>query len=181
MSDTVVVDANFALKWVLLEEDSYLSLLLLDKWTDEGKTVIAPALFAYEVTIVLHRQSVTEKLTYDEARRGLEKLFSHEVQIKFALYEEVSAQAMEFAQRFHLPATYDAHYLALAYKEQCECWTAGRRLWTGVQGELTWVHCFGEPHFNDQTFTYTPCLPNSHCLKRNLTVPSFSKTLAADQ
>ena len=68
MSDTVVVDANLALKWVLLEEDSSPSLLLLDKWTDEGKTVIAPALFAYEVTNILYRQSVTGKLTYDEAR-----------------------------------------------------------------------------------------------------------------
>jgi predicted nucleic acid-binding protein len=146
MSDTVVVDANLALKWVLLEEDSSLSLLLLDKWTDEGKTVIAPALFAYEVTNILYRQSVTDKLTYDEARRGLEKLFSLEVQLKFSLYEEVSAQAMEFAQRFHLPATYDAHYLALAYKEQCECWTADRRLWTAVKRELTWVHWLGELH-----------------------------------
>src|SRR5260370_13616454 len=140
MSDTVVVDANLALKWVLLEEDSYLSLLLLDKWTDEGKTVIAPAMFAYEVRHSLYRQSVTDKLTYDEARRGLEKLFSLEVQLKFSLYEEVSAQAMEFAQRFHLPATYDAHYLALAYKEQCECWTADRRLWPPVKRKRIWVH-----------------------------------------
>src|SRR5260221_12316563 len=61
------------------------------KWTDEGKTVIAPALFAYEVTNILYRQSVTGKLTYDESRRGLEKLFSLEIQLKFSLYEEVSA------------------------------------------------------------------------------------------
>jgi hypothetical protein len=32
-------------------------MLLLDKWTAEGKTVIAPALFAYEVTNMLYRQS----------------------------------------------------------------------------------------------------------------------------
>ena len=28
----------------------------------------------------------------------------------------------------NLPATYDAHYLALAYAEQCECWTPGKGL-----------------------------------------------------
>ena len=97
-----------------------------------------------EVTNILYRQSVSGKLTYDESRRGLEKLFSLEIQLKFSLYEEVSAQAMEFAQRFHLPATYDAHYLALAYEEQCECWTADRRLWTAVTRELNWVRWLGE-------------------------------------
>jgi predicted nucleic acid-binding protein len=60
------------------------------------------------------------------------------------LYEEVSTQAMEFAQRFRLPATYDAHYLALAYAEQCECWTADKRLWNVVKRELNWVRWLGE-------------------------------------
>jgi hypothetical protein len=54
MSDAVVVDANLALKWVLLEEDSTMSMGLLDKWTDERKKIMAPALFAYELT---HRKS----------------------------------------------------------------------------------------------------------------------------
>ena len=144
MSDTVVVDANLALKWVLLEEDSHTSMLLLDKWTDEGRTVIAPALFAYEVTNILYRQAVSGKLTYDESRRGLEKLFALEIRLEFSLYKEVSTQAMEFAERFRLPATYDAHYLALAYAEQCECWTADRRLWNAVKRELDWVRWLGD-------------------------------------
>ena len=104
MSDTVVVDANLALKWVLLEEDSHTSMLLLDKWTDEGRRVIAPALFAYEVTNILYRQAVSGKLTYDKSRRGLEKLFALEIRLEFSLYKEVSTQAMEFAERFRLPA-----------------------------------------------------------------------------
>lgn len=32
--------------------------------------------------------------------------------------EDISAQAMEFAYNFNLPATYDAHYLALALREE---------------------------------------------------------------
>ena len=89
MSDTVVVDANLALKWVLLEEDSNTSMMLLDKWTDEGKTIIAPALFAYEVTNILYRQAVIGKLTYDESRRGLEKLFSLDIRLTFSLLRRV--------------------------------------------------------------------------------------------
>lgn len=140
MNDVVVVDANLALKWVLLEEDSTLSMGLLEKWTNERKEIIAPALFAYEVTNILHRQAVTGKLTYDEALQGLSKLFSLGILLKFSFYEEISAQAIDFAHRFHLPATYDSHYLALAHREQCEFWTADTRLWNAVKSELKWVH-----------------------------------------
>ena len=144
MSDVVVVDANLALKWVLLEEDSTMSMGLLDKWTDERKKIMAPALFTYEVSNILHRQALTGKLTYDEALRGLSKLFSLGILLNFSWYEELSVRAIEFARRFHLPATYDAHYLALAHREQCEFWTADARLWNAVKSELNWVHLLGE-------------------------------------
>ena len=75
MSDVVVVDASLALKWVLTEPNSDAATLLLDEWTDAGVAVIAPALFAYEVTNTLHRQVVAGKLTYDEAKQGLTDLF----------------------------------------------------------------------------------------------------------
>ncbi|HAG99010.1 MAG TPA: PIN domain nuclease, partial [Ktedonobacter sp.] len=52
--------------------------------------------------------------------------------------------AIEFAHRFHLPATYDAHYLALAQREQCEFWTADARLWNTVKNELNWVRLLGD-------------------------------------
>jgi predicted nucleic acid-binding protein len=144
MSDAVVVDANLALKWVLLEEDSTMSLGLLDKWTDERKEIMAPALFAYEVTNILHRQAIAGKLTYDEALQGLSKLFSLGILLQFSLFEETSVRAIEFAHRFHLPATYDAHYLALAQREQCEFWTADARLWNTVKNELNWVRLLGD-------------------------------------
>ena len=144
MNDVVVVDANLALKWVLLEEDSTKSMELLDKWADEGKEIIAPALFAYEVTNILHRQAVTGKLTYNEALQGLSKLFSLGILLKFSFFEEISAQAIDFAHRFRLPATYDAHYLALAHHEECEFWTADTRLWNVVKSELSWVHLLSD-------------------------------------
>jgi len=59
MSDVVVVDASVALKWVLLEADSDRAMRLLDQWESEGKEVIAPALFTYEVTNIIYRQVVS--------------------------------------------------------------------------------------------------------------------------
>src|SRR5947208_558653 len=108
MSDSVVVDANLALKWVLLEADSHTSILLLDKWTDEGTTLIAPALFAYEVTNILYRQTASGKLTNDETSRGLEKMFSLDIRLTVSMNEAVSTQPMKSAQLLHLPASHDA-------------------------------------------------------------------------
>jgi len=144
MSDVVVVDASLALKWVLAEPDSNTAVMLLDRWTDEGISVIAPALFTYEVTNTLYRQVVAGKLAYEEAKQGLTDLFSVGVLVKFSQYEDVSTQAMEFAHQLNLPATYDAHYLALALHENCEYWTADKRLWNIVKGKFSWVRWFSE-------------------------------------
>ncbi len=46
-------------------------------------------------------------------------------------------------QKFRLPATYEAHYLALAEREACDYWTADERLCNGVKGELSWVRWLG--------------------------------------
>jgi hypothetical protein len=45
MSDVVVVDASLAFKWVLAEPDSHSAIILLNQWTDEGMSIIAPAFF----------------------------------------------------------------------------------------------------------------------------------------
>jgi hypothetical protein len=41
---------------------------------------------------------------------------------------------MAFTFQFSLPATYDAHYLALAERENCEFWTADTRLFNAIKG-----------------------------------------------
>ena len=146
MSDVVVVDASLALKWILDELDSSKAVMLLDQWTNEGISVIAPALFTYEVTNTLYRQVVAGKLTYEEAKQGLTDLFSIGVLLKFSMYEEISTQAMEFAHQLDLSATYDAHYLALAFHENCEYWTADTRLWNIVKRKFSWVHWFSDYH-----------------------------------
>ncbi len=144
MSDAVVVDASLALKWVLAESDSSIAIALLARWNAEDTEVIAPALFAYEATNILYRQVVTGKLTYNETKKLLTKLFSIGIMLDFSHYNDISAQAMEFSHRFGLPAAYDAHYLALAERKQCEYWTADTRLWNAIAGKLKWVYLLND-------------------------------------
>src|SRR5260370_16793931 len=107
MSDIVVVDASLALKWVLSEPDSSAAVTLLAKWNTENTEVVAPALFAYEATNILYRQVVTGKLTYDETKKLLIKLFSIGIVLYFSPSTHISTQATHFCHRFGLPSAYD--------------------------------------------------------------------------
>jgi predicted nucleic acid-binding protein len=137
----VVVDACLAIKWVLLEDDTDKAGTLLDVWVDEGIEIIAPDLFAYEVTNILYRRTRAKegRLTYNEVYSGLERLFSIGISLRFS--KEISKDAMKLANKYQLTAAYDAHYLALATREACEFWTADAKLWRVVKADLNWVHC----------------------------------------
>lgn len=144
MSNVVVVDASLAIKWVIDEPDSGNALDLLNEWTKAGKEVTAPALFTYEVTNIIYRHIGRKLLTYEEAMQALKNIFSIGISLDFSHFENVSTQALVLAHRFHTPATYDAHYLALAAHRDCECWTADTRLWNTVKGKLSWVRWIGD-------------------------------------
>jgi|SRR5690242_8246093 len=150
MSSVVVVDTSVAIKWVIPEPDSATADALVQTWKTQGTTLIAPPLFAYEVANTLHQQVRKGKISLDEARKSLSQLldpnqgpvlmFSPDPAINLAL----SMRALELAQQHGLPATYDAHYLALAEREGCEYWTADERLWNAVKVRLPWVRWLGE-------------------------------------
>jgi len=53
---------------------------------------------------------------------------------------ELHQQALKIAQRENLPATYDAHYLALAERLGIEFLTGDRRLFNAVRSRLPWVY-----------------------------------------
>ncbi len=54
--------------------------------------------------------------------------------------DRLHSRAFALAQRFSLPAAYDAHYLALAERLEAEFWTADERLVRKVEAQLPWVH-----------------------------------------
>ena len=144
MRNVVVVDASIAIKWVFEEPDSGTAESLLEEWSNEGKVMLAPALLIYEITNALHRKIRKGEITHEAAKEALEELFLLGFELTFPQNTNLSLQAMKFAHRFNLPATYDSHYLALAQYEDCELWTADMRLWNSLKGKLPWVRWMGE-------------------------------------
>ena len=89
-------------------------------------------------------------MTAGEAQQALVDVLLPELAFKFSEYSSLSMRAIELAEQYGLPATYDAHSLALAERNQCEYWTADTRLWNAIAGKLKWVRLLSD---------YQPMLP----------------------
>jgi predicted nucleic acid-binding protein len=144
MRKNVVVDTSLVLKWILNESDSSKALALLAKWSKERVVIRAPVLAAYEATNALYQQVRSGKFTLDAAKQGLTVIVLEGLVFDFSSPLALSIRAMEFANRFNLPATYDTDYLALAELQGCEFWTADTRMWRVVKDQLSWVHWLGD-------------------------------------
>jgi predicted nucleic acid-binding protein len=139
MRKVVVVDTSLVLKWILKETDSDKAVMLLTEWGYEQVEMFAPALLAYEVANILYQDVRKGKYTINVARESLMDVVMKGIVFDFSADLGLSMRAMEFAHRFNLPASYDSHYLALAEQEECELWTADRRLQRAVKGQLDWI------------------------------------------
>ena len=144
MRRAIVVDTSIVLKQVLDEPDSATALALLTEWIYKEIVVRAPALLTYEVANALFQRVRKREMTADEARQALEDVLFPELILNFVEYTELSKRAILLAQQYNLPATYDAHYLALAEKVKCEYLTAVTLLYYAVKDKLPWVHQLSE-------------------------------------
>jgi predicted nucleic acid-binding protein len=139
MNNTVVVDTSIVIKWVVEETDSDTATSLLIKWFSEGTVLLAPILLAYEIANVLYQRVRKGTILFDEAEQILTYVLLKAIKFDTSPDYSLSIRATQLAYRFSLPATYDAHYLALAERENCEYWTADVRLINAINGQLSWV------------------------------------------
>ena len=113
MTESVVVDASVAFKWVVEEEYSEEAWLLLVQWRNEQTQVIAPTWFLFEVSNILYQRVRRGHLTLDAATSMLSELQAAGVEL-IGYDSSIHTRALELAHQFRLNAAYDAHYLALA-------------------------------------------------------------------
>lgn len=116
--------------------------VLLDTWEQQDVRVLAPGLLAFEMANALYRRVFRGQLALNLVQRFLEGVLDRRLELDHAL--STHRRALELAHQFGRPACYDAHYLALAEREGCECWTADERLWNAVRDRLSWVRWVGE-------------------------------------
>ena len=86
----------------------------------------------------MHRGEMDLKTAQQALRTVLD--FGIEIHEEAELPEHVLALAYEFKMR----TTYDAHYLALAEKYNCDLWTGDRKLHNSTKNKFSRVKWVGE-------------------------------------
>ena len=110
-------------------------------WQNSEVIIIAPTLFYYEVTNVFYRMNRAKMLTKEDMEKALQDclnlgiVFYGNIQIP-----QLHQKAIEIAQKLQLPATYDAHYLALSDYLKTDFYTADKKLYNSVNSIFSWVH-----------------------------------------
>lgn len=136
----VCVDANIVVRLVA-DPDDTLVRALWEQWDAEKRRLCAPTLLYFEVTNALYRYWKTAFISSSAMRLALNAALS----LPIRLYEKKNLHplAIDLAERFSLPAAYDAHYLALAQHLSAEFWSADKKLISALKGALPWVHSVG--------------------------------------
>ena len=132
------LDASFIIRYLASQDTESIYQQYWSQWKADGSTLVAPTLIMYEVLNSFHRASIAGQMTPDEVEEFLERALN--LGLRFYGDAQLHFKALKMAQKYNLPATYDAHYLALAERLGVELWTADKRLYNTVHDSLDWVH-----------------------------------------
>lgn len=136
-SSTVCVDASVVLRRALQPDDDIIKRLW-QSWVDDDVRLVAPTLLFYEVTNGLYRQQRNKVLSPETIEKALE--LALDLPINLVNEANLHLRAREIAVKYNLPATYDAHYLALAEWMEAEFWTADMKLVNALKlFKVKWV------------------------------------------
>jgi predicted nucleic acid-binding protein len=139
-SSPLCCDANIVVRLVTKADDVVVHDLF-ERWRLEGRRLVAPSLFRFELTNALYQLHRANILSDVAARGALQAAL--QLPVEFLGDDQMHQRAADLAARFNRPAAYDAHYLALSESIQAEFWTADERLYNAVRHELPWVHLVG--------------------------------------
>lgn len=107
-------------------------------WLQEGRSLIAPSLLFYEVTNAFHQYRRGGYLSSEAVNQALGVAMNLPIKVMDA--RDLHRLALAVSEEHGLPATYDAHYLALAKLNGAQFWTLDKRLVARVHSKLPWVY-----------------------------------------
>lgn len=136
-SSTICIDANIIIRLTLKLDDEIIKQLWAT-WMSEDYNLVAPTLLYYEVANGLYQQEKSGRLSTELVRNALDFALNLPIQLvgDVTLHQRAHALAAEY----NLPATYDAHYLALAERLNIELWTTDAKFFNTVRSTgVEWV------------------------------------------
>ncbi|MBV9957542.1 MAG: type II toxin-antitoxin system VapC family toxin [Acidobacteria bacterium] len=137
--DYLVVDSSVAIKWFVVEPYSTEARRILDAYQNGTISFIAPDLINAEFGNIIWKKKTFQGLAVSDAKDILDKF--RQLQIAFMPSAQLLEDALDIAVRHHR-TVYDALYLALSIRENCQCVTADEKLVNAVSAHfpnLIWL------------------------------------------
>jgi predicted nucleic acid-binding protein len=141
MNSAVCVDANVIVRTLVFGPFSAQATALLAQWQQAQRTLLAPALFTFEVTSTLRRLVYHQAITPAEGDEAFTRFLR--LKVRLSHRRSLFPLAWQLAQQFNRSRAYDTAYLALAHLNQCDFWTADEKLFNAVRQQLPWVKWVG--------------------------------------
>jgi predicted nucleic acid-binding protein len=138
----VCLDASLVLTWLLPEEFSAKAFALRELWDEQATQLIAPPLLRIEVASGLRQAVHRGRLDIAEGDEAFQTFLEMKIHIREP--EPLLTQAWNLGKSVSAPRLYDMFYVALAELQQCELWTADRRLVNLVKGRWPLARWLGD-------------------------------------
>jgi len=122
----VCIDASLILASLLKEDLSAFVDPLLSSWTETRAELLAPPLFGVEVPSGLRQATHRKRIELTEADALLD--FFLQFPIRIIGSDNLLQRAWAIGRELNAPRLYDMLYIALAEMEECDLWTADRKL-----------------------------------------------------
>lgn len=120
----IVVDASVTLSWCFPDEQTPVSIRVLDR-LKAGEVAVAPVFWAVEVLNSLLVGERRGRISQDQTTAFLQDLEALRPKLDYTSFEQVSGPVQKLC-RAHRLIPYDALYLELAMRLQCPLATLDR-------------------------------------------------------
>lgn len=124
----IIFDTSVATKWFFEEEKNEEAKKLLENIVDNHGEIVEPHIFLFELGNVFLNKKITGSQQVREAVEHLNRAGMRFVEMTFSEIEKI----VETAHLFNL-SFYDASYVFLAQKLDCEFYTADKKLFNKVK------------------------------------------------
>lgn len=130
---STIIDTSVAVKWFSKEEGWEKADTILEKIQKGNLSVIVPSLFFYELgNVFLYKGESRDKI--HSIKNSIQKLHITVASDELLHFENIYEAADKYNTTF-----YDAAYIALTIREQCEFITADKKLFAKVHRHLPHV------------------------------------------
>ena len=106
-------------------------------WERTDVSLIAPALFTFEVTSSLRRMVYLKQISPQDGEDAFSKF--QRMPVRISHRSQIFQVAWEMAKDLNRPRAYDTAYLAVSRLHECDFWTADKRIYNAVHDRLAWV------------------------------------------